>query len=571
MAAVLVCATACGPAESPQPTKDRPHDGSAAAAVPEARAAGVAARILEEGGNAADAAVAVQFALAVTYPIAGNIGGGGFALLHVPGEGELALDFRETAPLSADPALFQDEEGTVIEGLSLHSHLAAGVPGTVDGMWELHRRYGSKPWEDLLEPAIELASEGFELDEWTAKSFAEARDRFEDLDQRYRRHVDFSRFFGGSSGETFRQPELAETLRRIAARGPTAFYDGETAELIVDEMQSGNGAITRRDLASYEPVWRDPVEGGFRGRRVVSMPPPSSGGIALMQLLGMLETFEVPEFHSAEHLHLVAEIEKRVFADRSHYLGDPDFYPVPLQRLITDDYLRRRAAGISLGERTSPDTIEPGSLPEESPDTTHYSIIGSGGMTIAVTTTLNAAYGSGIVVDGAGFLLNNEMDDFSAKPGVPNLYGVTGGTANQVEPGKRMLSSMSPTLVFDENGELSMALGSPGGPTIFTTVFQVIVNHVDHGMPLEEAIAAARFHHQWPPRSETGDRIRIETIDTWPREVITRLEELGYDVSGVDRLGDVQAIGIEGGRAVAHSDPRLNGRAVRVEAEEVHR
>jgi gamma-glutamyltranspeptidase/glutathione hydrolase len=336
-------------------------------------------------------------------------------------------------------------------------------------------------------------------------------------------------------------------------------------------MQRGEGAITRRDLARYEAVWREPVAGTYRGRRVVSMPPPSSGGVALIQLLKLLERFETPKLHSADHVHLVAEIEKRVFADRAKYLGDPDYYPVPVERLTSADYLAERAASVSLERRTSPDRIAAGKIAVESEETTHYSIVDGQGMAIALTTTLNAAYGSGIVVDGAGFLLNNEMDDFSAKAGVPNLYGVIGGKANEVAAGKRMLSSMSPTLVFDGDGELLMALGSPGGPTIFTTVFQVVVNRIDYGMPLDQAIRTPRFHHQWPPRAGAGDRIRVERIDEWPRSVIGELEDRGYAVTGEDRLGDVQAIEIRGGSAYAHSDPRLVGRAVRVENEEVGR
>jgi gamma-glutamyltranspeptidase/glutathione hydrolase len=563
--ASLLSGLACGPGASEVGRTDGAASESiAAAAIPESRAAGVVARVLEDGGNAADAAVAAHFALAVTYPVAGNIGGGGFAVLHVPGEGERALDFRETAPDSAHPELFQDEQGEVVPGLSLHSHLAAGVPGSVAGMWALHREYGSEPWRSLLQPAIDLAAEGYEVDARMARTLSEKRSKVEKLDPRYRRVVDLDQHFPGRAGETFRQPQLAETLRRIAARGASGFYEGRTAELIVDEMQRGQGSITREDLDRYEPVWREPVTARFRGRRVVSMPPPSSGGVALVQLLKMWETFERPAFHSADHLHLVAEIEKRVFADRARYLGDPEFYPVPISELTSGSYIRGRVTDIPMGRRTRPESISAGRLAGESPETTHYSIVDGEGMAIAVTTTLNAAYGSGIVVDGAGFLLNNEMDDFSAKAGVPNLYGVTGGKANEVDAGKRMLSSMSPTLVFDEEGDLSMALGSPGGPTIFTTVFQVIVNHVDYDMPIDEAIAAPRFHHQWPPRSGTEDPIRFERLDEWPAGVTSALERMGYELVEVDRLGDVQAVAVLDGRARGYSDPRLAGRSVQV-------
>lgn len=544
-----------------------PQLESGALAVAERQAAEVGAVILRSGGNAVDAAVAVQFALAVTFPVAGNIGGGGFMVLHVPGEGDIALDYRETAPGAAHPSLFQDENGDVVDQLSLRSHLGVGVPGTVRGMWELHARFGSLPWESLLAPAISLAEDGYVLDEWTAGSFERARAKFAALPERFGRVNNFARYFNGAPGETFLQGELASTLRRIAETGADGFYQGETARLIVEEMARGEGIITLEDLASYQARWREPVVADYHGYRVVSMSPPSSGGIALIQMLNLFERFELPTWHSREHLHLVAEIEKRVFADRAAHLGDADFYPVAVDELISEEYAAKRAQGIHLDARTSPEDIHAGAVGHESFETTHFSIVDASGMAVSNTTTLNAAYGTGIVVKGAGFLLNNQMDDFSAKPGVPNLFGVTGGEANKVEAGKRMLSSMTPTLVFDEAGALRLVLGSPGGPTIITSVFQVISNILDYDMSLDEAVRAPRFHHQWPPRKEGVDPILVEKRPEFamPPARLAELETMGYTIETLPRLGDVQAVEVLNGKAHGMADPRLVGASVSIE------
>ncbi len=561
---VIVLLVGC---TAPPTSEKRVVRGRSALAVPEARAAEIGAAVLREGGNAVDAAVAVHFALSVTFPVAGNIGGGGFMLISVPGEGEFALDYRETAPAAAGPDLFLDKQGEVVEGLSLRSHLAVGVPGSVRGMWQAHQRFGRLEWRRLLAPAIELAAQGFRLDEWTAASFARARDSFARLPERYARVNNFAATFHGEKGQPFVQPELAAVLRRIAEKGAQGFYEGETARLIAAEMRRGEGLITERDLADYKAKWREPVEGEYRGYRIVSMSPPSSGGIALIEMLHIFESFDLPAWHSVQHLHLVAEIEKRVFADRAEYLGDTDFYPVPIARLIDKDACRERGADISLEHKSAPDSMAAVTLPRESLQTTHFTIVDADTMAVTNTTTLNAAYGSGLVVEGGGFLLNNEMDDFSAKPGVPNLFGVTGGEANKVESGKRMLSSMTPTLVFDPEGRFYLALGSPGGPTIITTVFQVISNKIDYDMPLAKAVAASRFHHQWPPRKASADPICVESREEYalPAELLTRLETMGYTIETVPRLGDVQAVGIEGGGAVGVADPRLVGRSVNLE------
>jgi gamma-glutamyltranspeptidase / glutathione hydrolase len=511
---------------------------------PEPLAARVGADILRRGGNAVDAAIAVQFALAVTFPGAGNLGGGGFMLVHT-GKGDVAIDYRETAPAAAFRDMFLDSTGAVVEGLSLNTHRAAGVPGSVAGMWLAHRKFGSLPWKELVAPAIRLAEAGYRLPPWAAQRFAEeSRNNFRD-------------YFHGSAGDLFAQPELAATLRRVAARGRDGFYRGETARLLVAQMRRGGGLIDAGDLAGYRPVLRRPLSGTYRGCRVVSMPPPSSGGVALIQLLNMLEPRDVSKLphNGAAHAHLVAELEKRVFADRSEYLGDPGVVDVPVAGLISREYALRRTADISPTRRTLPSEVRCGRPRHESEETTHFSIVDRRGNAVANTTTLNDRFGSGIVVRGAGFLLNNEMDDFSSRPGAPNMYGVTGGRANAIAPGKRMLSSMTPTFVY-RGGRLWLALGSPGGPTIFTTVFQVIVNRVDFGMPLAGAVAAARFHHQWPPPPGGEDPVSFESAHPPDSTARAALEALGYAIRLRDPLGDVHAVEIHGRRATGVSDPR---------------
>ena len=517
-------------------------------AAPESVASEVGAAILRAGGNAVDAAIAVHFALAVTYPRAGNLGGGGFMLVHTD-SGDLAIDYRETAPAAATRDLYLDASGEVIEGLSLDTHRAAGVPGSVAGMWLAHSRFGSLPWRRLLAPAIRNAERGWRIDARTAATFAEER------------RSNFRDYFHGTAGEWLVQKELAATLRRISERGPDGFYRGETARLIIEEMRRGGGLITLADLAGYHPVVRVPVAGTYRGLRVVSMPPPSSGGVALIQLLNLLERHEpAPLVHDRSgYVHLVAELEKRVFADRTEYLGDPDFVPVPVESLVSKAYAAKRSVGITPGRRTPPAAIHCGSVGRESEQTTHFSVVDRHGNAVANTTTLNDSHGSGIVVRGAGFLLNNEMDDFSSKPGAPNLYGVTGGEANAIAPGKRMLSSMCPAFVY-RGDSLWLVLGTPGGPTIFTTVFQVVVNRVDFGMTLAEAVAAPRFHHQWPPRTLDADPIDFERGHEPDAATRGALEALGYVLRLRGPLGDVHAIEIAGGRATGASDPRGIGR-----------
>jgi gamma-glutamyltranspeptidase / glutathione hydrolase len=545
-----------GPAFPAAPGAAAPALERGVVAAPESLAAETGAAVLRDGGNAVDAAVAVQFALAVTFPRAGNLGGGGFMLVHTD-SGDVSIDYRETAPAAATRDMYLDSTGAVVPDLSLDTHRAAGVPGTVAGTWLAHRRFGALPWARLLEPAIRLAERGFALPARTAADFAtEDRNNFRD-------------YFRGAAGDTLRQPELAATLRRIAAQGADGFYRGETARLVVEEMRRGGGLITLDDLAGYQAIWRPPVTGVYRGLRVVSMGPPSSGGAGLIELLNLFERLDARGFiaddgyfltFAPRYVNLVAELEKRVFADRTEYLGDPDFVTVPVDSLVSKAYAARRAAGIARDRRTPPETVRPGLVPRESEQTTHFSIVDRHGNAVANTTTLNDLHGSGVVVRGAGFLLNNEMDDFSARPGAPNLYGVTGGAANAIAPGKRMLSSMCPTFVYGGD-DLWLVLGTPGGPTIFTTVFQVIVNLAYAGMPLGVAVAAPRFHHQWPPRTPGVDPVDFEPGGEPAPGVRAALTALGYTVNvRKTPLGDVQAIEIAGGRAIGVSDPRGIGR-----------
>jgi gamma-glutamyltranspeptidase/glutathione hydrolase len=572
--ALAVAAAALVPAcrSAPPGRADAALDAAPEAALeaglvvaPEPRAARVGATVLAAGGNAVDAAVATHLALAVTFPYAGNLGGGGFCVVREPDGTPLALDFRETAPAAAMRDMFLDAKGEVIPGASLYTLRAAGVPGSVAGLAALHATGGALAWSELFAPAIELAADGFALDAWTAGSFAErARELAAEAPAALQPGLDFTRHFRGAEGEIFRQPELAATLRRIAARGPDEFYRGRTAELIVETMRRGGGLITRDDLAGYRARWRTPLEGTYRGHRVISMPPPSSGGVMLVEMLNMLEGFAVPPPGSARQVHLFAELEKRAFADRARWLGDPDRARVPAARLVSKDYARSRAAGIAPDRRTDPEAIAAGAAaPAEDGETLHFSVVDRAGRAVACTTTINDAYGSGIVVEGAGFLLNNEMDDFAARPGAPNLYGVVGGEANAIAGGKRMLSTMTPTIVERPDGRPWLVLGSPGGATIVTTVLQVVSHVIDGGLALPDAVAAPRVHHQWPPAVKGRDALRTERDPRFalPAAELSALAEQGYAIDARGPLGNVQAIAIERRRAIGAPDPRGIGAA----------
>ena len=531
------------------PYRDTNPVKEAAIAIPDEYAARVTEEILVAGGNAVDAAVATGFALAVTYLDAGNIGGGGFMLIHMEGK-PYFLDYRETAPLAAHRDMFLNEQGDVIENSTLIGARAAGVPGTVAGFWAAHQRFGKLPWNQLLQPAIKLAREGFVPVQILAD---DVQSRFDWFGTR----TNFNQYFGEvKAGELFKQAELAATLTRIAEQGEEDFYNGETARLLVAQMNQDEGLISLEDLESYKAIWREPLKAKWRDFEVVSAPPPSSGGFGVIQLLKMKdylnEKFEDLEHNSAQYVHLIAEMEKRVFADRAEYLGDPAFVDIDMSELISDTYVKRRAMEVDPLQISQLEHVAPGL---ESPNTTHYSIIDGDGNAVSNTYTINWAYGSGVVVSGAGFLLNNEMDDFSAKPGTPNIFGVVGNTANEVQPGKRMLSSMSPTLLIKDN-EAHMVIGTPGGSTIFTSVFQAIINILDFSMSPLEAVAATRFHHQLLP----PDLITQSPSLPLSENTIRELTDKGYRVEPHSfEFGDIQVIWRDGDKLSPASDPRDRG------------
>ena len=521
----------------------------AAIAIPDRHAARVTEEILLAGGNAVDAAVATGFALAVTYLDAGNIGGGGFMLIHMEGK-PYFLDYRETAPGAAHRDMFLNEQGDVIENSTLIGARAAGVPGTVAGFWAAHQRFGKLPWEQVLQPAIKLAREGF----------VPARVLADDVQSRFDwfgTDTNFNQYFGEvKAGELFKQTELAATLTRIAEQGEEDFYKGYTARLLVAQMNQDGGLISLEDLANYEAIWREPLKANWRDFEVVSAPPPSSGGFGVIQLLKMKdylnEEFKDLGHNSAQYVHLVAEMEKRVFADRAEYLGDPAFVDIDMSELVSDSYIKRRAMEVDPLQISQLEHVAPGL---ESPNTTHYSIIDGDGNAVSNTYTINWSYGSGVVVSGAGFLLNNEMDDFSAKPGTPNIFGVVGNTANEVQPGKRMLSSMSPTLLIKDN-EVQLVIGTPGGSTIFTSVFQAIINILDFNMSPFEAVAATRFHHQLLPPDLITQSPSLPLSDN----TIEGLADKGYRVEPHSfEFGDIQVIWRDSDKLRPASDPRDRG------------
>ncbi|MDH4109213.1 MAG: gamma-glutamyltransferase [Gammaproteobacteria bacterium] len=562
---LLVLLLGCGPsAETPPAPRAASATAEtivrrAAVAIPDNYGAEVAEQILRAGGNAVDAAIAVGFSLAVTFIDAGNIGGGGFMLIYLDGQPAF-LDYRETAPLAGHRDMYLDANGEVVEQASLIGSQAAGVPGTVAGFWEAHRRYGKLPWKDLVMPAIRLAEEGFMPAPILVDDVRSMKDWFGD-------RTNFWQYFGGMSAEEpFRQPELARTLRRIADQGADDFYRGETAGLIVAHMENTNGLITAEDLANYRAIWREPLRSDWRDFEILAAPPPSSGGFAVVQLLKMKDyiahLFEGVAHNSPQYIHLVAEMEKRVFADRAEYLGDPDFIDSRIEELLDEEYIARRAQEVNPTEISQLEGVQPGL---ESPNTTHYSIVDQWGNAVSNTYTINWNYGSGVVVAGAGFLLNNEMDDFSVKPGVPNIFGVVGSTANEIQPGKRMLSSMSPTILL-KGGEVELVVGTPGGSTIFTSVFQTIVNIYDYGMTPFEAVAATRFHHQLLP----PELVTYSVGRPLPQETISALGDRGYRLEPHSwEFGDVQVIRRQDAAWNPASDPRDRGdsRVIEMETE----
>ncbi len=536
------------PQENAKPFVEQ-TSSKAAVAMPDKHSAQVSEDILRAGGNAVDAAVAAGLVLAVSFPEAGNIGGGGFMLIHMDGENAF-IDYREKAPIAANRDMYLDENGELIDQATLIGGQAAGVPGTVAGFWAAHQRYGKLPWAEVVAPAAELAANGFYPHEILVEHVHGMHDWFGD-------RVNFREYFGHiTEGELFRQPELAETLQRIAAFGADDFYHGDTATMLVDQMGRSNGLITVEDLASYEAAWREPLKSTWRDYEIVSAPPPSSGGFAIVQLLKMKDYlahfFDGVPHNSPQYIHLVAEMEKRIFADRAEYMGDPEFVDVDMDALLDEEYIARRAREIDPKIIAELVSVQPGL---ESPDTTHFSIMDQWGNAISNTYTINWEFGSGVVVEGAGFLLNNEMDDFSAKPGVPNIFGVVGSTANEIQPGKRPLSSMSPTMLL-RNGQVEMVLGTPGGSTIFTSVFQTIVNILDFGMTPDDAVDATRFHHQLIP----PDLVTYSPKRPLRKETILALGDRGYRAEPhFFAFGDVQVILRDGDDIQAASDPRRRG------------
>lgn len=563
------------------PSKAERVSQQAAVAMPDQHSAAVAKQVLQAGGNAVDAAIAAGFVLAVTYPEAGNLGGGGFMTLVTPSiapqppvaasarsanlTSAYFLDYREKAPLAAHRDMYLDAENKVIPYQSLVGYKASGVPGTVMGFWRAHQRFATKTWAELLAPAIHLAEQGFKVSPQLAERSAWFQAWIADKSPVELNYADY--FAGLTVGDRLTQPELAQTLKRIAKHGAEEFYAGKTAQLLVQQMQQPqkkqhHGLITMQDLAEYDAVWRKPVIAQWQGRKIVSAPPPSSGGIAIAQLLKMQAQLSdayqnalqkakqrgVPEL--AVKAHFYAEMAKRVYADRAHYLGDSDFVKVPIEALISDDYIAQRANAVQFNRISTTQKVQPGKM--ESPETTHFSIIDAEGNAVSNTYTLNMPFGNGVVVAGAGFLMNDEMDDFSTKPGVANVFGVVGGKANEIAPGKRMLSSMSPSIVM-HNDKVEMVVGTPGGSTIITSVFQTIMNVIVDKMPAQQAVDAARVHHQLLPKDQ------IAYNPALPEAVKTELIRLGYNLKKNNYMGDVQLILRQENKLTAASDKRGEG------------
>ncbi len=518
----------------------------------------VGVEILKKGGNAIDAAVATGFALAVTYPFAGNIGGGGFMVIHLKNGINTTIDFREKAPGKAYKNMFLDKNGNFEPKLSLEGATSSGVPGSVAGLIYTLKKYGTMKLKDVIQPAIELAENGFPLDKNTAESFKEYLHDFRKYPASFKKFSNNGEPY--KEGEIFKQPELASTLKEIEDKGDDGFYKGKIADLLVQQIHSLGGYISKEDLQNYKPVERKPVTGTYRGYEIVSMPPPSSGGVALIEMLNILENynFKQDDWGSSEYIHKLVEAMKFAFADRTKYLGDPDFVKMPIAELTSKKYARSIFEKIT--NRAIPaHEILPGKFPEfhESMETTHYSVYDGEGNAVSTTTTLNSAFGSKVVVAGAGFLLNNEMDDFSAKPGVPNQFGLMGSEANSIQPNKRMLSSMTPTIVL-KDGKPYIIVGSPGGSTIITVVLQVIMNCIDFNMNIRQAIDMPRIHDQWLP-----DEIYYERFALSP-DVKNNLIKMGYKFGHERTLGLAEGIMVDNndGTIYGASDPRGPGSAV---------
>jgi gamma-glutamyltranspeptidase/glutathione hydrolase len=552
---VTACSGSAAPVRSPAPAQraslDQPVVVQRAAVVSaSAIASEVGARVLRSGGNAVDAAIATGLALAVTYPTAGNIGGGGFMVIRFPDGRTTAFDFREKAPLKAHANMFLDEKGEYSSQIHHNSHLAVGVPGTVAGFALAHEKYGSRQWKSLVEPAVSLARNGFVAPPGLARSLSGNLERF----KRYPATLQAYSKNGVAyaEGEVIQLPDLARTLDRIAREGRDGFYRGETARLLAEEMKRGGGMITEEDLAKYQAKERAPVKGTYRGYEIISMPPPSSGGVALIEMLNILEGYDLRSMghNSAQHVHYLTEAMRRAFLDRARFLADPDFAEVPVQRLTDKAYAAKLRATID-ASRASPSAPADVMIASESMETTHYSVVDVNGMAVSVTYTLEAGYGSGIVVPGAGFLLNNEMGDFNAKPGLTTATGLIGTGPNLARPEQRMLSSMTPSII-GKDGKLVAIVGSPGGRTIINTVLQVVSNVIDFQMNIQQAVNAPRIHHQWLP-----NQLSIEADGVTP-DVLAQLQAMGHSVRMGGRQGTAHSIMIDPatGARLAAPDPR---------------
>ncbi|GAB3807429.1 gamma-glutamyltransferase [Spirosoma humi] len=536
------------------------RNGMVASAHPEASQVGLA--ILKAGGNAVDAAVAVQFALAVVYPGAGNIGGGGFMVYRESAGKAYSLDYREKAPGRATANMYLDSAGNVRPGLSISGHLASGVPGSVDGMAEAHKRFGKLPWAQVLQPAIDLAQKGFALTERDAVGLNRIKADLTTINPGkayFLKSAAVTDTVSWHQGDLLVQADLAKTLQRIQAQGRAGFYEGETARLLAEEMARGKGLITEEDLKNYHAVWRDPIQATYKNYNVITMPPTSSGGIALVQMMRFTEPFPLRKWgwNRDSTVQVMIEAERRVYADRAKFLGDPDFVKVPTTQLMSPDYLRTRWTDFSWAKATDSRAIKGGSIPGyESLETTHFSVVDKDGNAVSITTTLNGGYGSRVVIGGAGFFMNNEMDDFSVKPGAPNMYGLIGNQANAIAPNKRMLSSMTPT-ILEKEGKLFMVVGTPGGSTIMTSVYQTILNVIEHGMTMQQAVNALKFHHQWLP-----DKTIFEN-GAFSDATIDALKNRGYLLEKLtNTLGRMDCVLIRAdGSYEGASDPRADNTA----------
>lgn len=536
--------------------QSNPEPPKAAVVSARAEASRIGIAIMKAGGNAFDAMIATDLALAVCYPNAGNIAGGGF-LVYRKADGSVgSLDYREKAPAAATQNMYLDEDGNVIKGKSTLGGMAVGVPGTVAGLFAIHQKLGSMPFSELIQPAIDLAENGYVVTEKQARSFAAKRDQFIEVNGEKTRYA-----YAYKAGDTVKNPQMAKTLRNIQKNGQAGFYEGETAQELVDRVQETGGIITMEDLKSYQAVWRKPLTFAYKDLTIYSMAPPSSGGVCLAQLLGMIEPMNIGQYghNSIQAMQMMIEAERRSYADRSNYLGDPDFVSIPVDSLISKRYLNQRMDNFSWDKASLSSAIKPGRIVwNESEETTHYSILDADGNAVAVTTTLNGSYGSKVYVEKGGYFLNNEMDDFSSKPGSPNMFGLVGSAANAIAPGKRMLSSMTPTLV-EKNGKLSMIVGTPGGSTIITSVYQTILNVYEFGMDMQVAVSAPRFHHQWLP-----DVVVLEP-QQFSEDQVQSLQNKGYNVEEKYSriIGRVDAIHVdEMGHISTGADPRGDDTAV---------